>query len=428
MIRAAVISCVGFLGVFISTVVVSRVLGVEGKGIFSLFMVTVAGLWIVAPLGMGQGQLYHASRDSRWLRHFMPNGIALALGIGGVVGLTYFLGGRALGVKAVAVFPWPVLLAGTVAVPAGVLLIYQRQYFLALQRFEWAKACATVSLIFLPLLGFIGLYVAGRAAVETFAGVFVLSLVLSFAAIQILARRIGPASSGFSLDFARRSFSFGSRQFASDVALYLMGRLDFFLVMLFLGAKELGIYSVAVGLAEIIVRLSHEIGTMLFPVFAGGGLKAGQPAAALRVVTLLAIGIAAVLGLASGPIVHILFGEPFADAVPAFRWLLLGTVALATTDVTWSYISAAGRPGLGVFVFGVAALVDVVLNVLLLPRWGVIGASIAATASYVVAALLFLHVFRTSERCSLREALVVTRPDVIRLWRAARQGYGTSAR
>jgi O-antigen/teichoic acid export membrane protein len=425
MIRGAVISYLGFIGVFVSSVIVSRVLGVEGKGVYSLWMATLTGLWIVAALGIAQGHLYHASKDARWLPHFLPNGTAFALGIGGLVGLSYFLGGRALDLDAVALFPWPVLLAGIAAVPAGVLLTYQQQYFLVLERYELAKASVVISLVVLPLLGFIGLALAGRATVSSFAVIFAVSLILSFVVFRTVAYGLGPPSAGFSGTLARRSLTFGWRQFASDVALYLMGRLDFFLVMLFLGARNLGIYSVAVGLAEISVRLSNEIGTMLFPAFAGGSLQAGRPATALRLVTLFACGIALLLALVSTPLVRILFGDAFAAAAPAFLWLLPGTIAWSTTYVTWSYIAAAGRPELGVVVFGTAAAVDAALNVLLLPRLGVVGASIAATASYIVAALLFLHFFRKSERCSLREALIATPADLGLLWGAARQAYGT---
>ncbi len=406
---------------------VSRLLGVEGKGIFSLFMVTVSGLWIVASLGMPQGQLYHASKNRLWLSHFMANAVVCSTLTGGLVALTYFLGGRALGFKAVTALPWPVLLIGIVAVPAGLLLIYQRQYFLVLDRFELAKASGATSLT-LPVIGYLVLYGADHTGVTTFAGAYLASQLFCFGAFQVAARRVGVVPGRFSKELARRSLSFGSRQFASDLALYLTSRLDFFLVMLYLGGKGLGIYSVAVGLAEITIRLSNEIGTMLFPIFATGNLKTGQPTAALRLVTLLAVGVAAPLALTSGPLVRILFGQAFADAAPAFRWLLIGTVAWSTTNVTWTYISARGRPGLGVFVFGLAAGVDLLLNVLLLPYWGVIGASIAATASYVVAALLFLHFFRKSEACSLQEAFVPNRSDFRLLWRAFLQAWGSIVR
>jgi O-antigen/teichoic acid export membrane protein len=427
MIRAMIISCVGFAGVFLSSVMVSRLLGVEGKGVFSLFMATVSGLWVVAALGVPQGQLYHASRDPKWLSHFMANGVIFAGVLGGIVGLGYFLGGRALGLGAVAPLVGPVLGAGILAVPAGVLLIYQREYFLALHRYELAKASGAVSLT-LPVLGYLGLYLTGHVGVTSLVGAYLASQLLCFAVFHAAARGLGPSPDRFSWELARRSLTFGGRQWASDLTVFLAIRLDFFVVVLFLGERGLGLYSVAVALAEIITRLSNEIGTMLWPIFAGGSLKSGQPAAALRVVTLAAVVTAAALGLISEPLVRLLFGPAFVDAVPALRWLLLGTVAWSTINVTYPYISAIGRPGLGMFVFGLAAAVDVLLNLVFLPRWGVSGAGIAATLSYVVAAVIFLRLFRVSEGCTLREALVPRAADCRRLWNAVLQVAAGMAR
>jgi O-antigen/teichoic acid export membrane protein len=279
----------------------------------------------------------------------------------------------------------------------------------------------------LPVIGYFGLHLAGHSGVPTFVGAYVASQLLCFAAFYVPCRRIGPPPGPFSVELARRSISFGFRHFASDIALYLTSRLDFFIVMLYLGERGLGIYSVAVGLAEITVRLSNEVGTMLFPIFARGSLRAGDAAAALRTLTLLAVGAATVLGLTSGPLVRILFGAAFVDAIPAFRWLLVGTVAWSTTNVTWPHTSAGGRPGLGVFVFLLAAGVDLLLNVALLPRWGLVGASVAATSSYFVAALIFLHYFRAAEGCTLREALVPGASDSRRLWRAIVRAFGRGA-
>src|SRR5665213_4256504 len=85
MMRAAFISYSSFVFLFLSSVVISRLLVVEGKGIFSLFMVSITGLIVVATLSMGQGQMYHASKDPRWLTNFMANAIPFALVTGGIV-------------------------------------------------------------------------------------------------------------------------------------------------------------------------------------------------------------------------------------------------------------------------------------------------------------------------------------------------------
>lgn len=420
MVSAVIISYVGLLGSFVASVVASRLLGVEGKGLFSLFVATVTGLSLLATLGMHQGQLFQVSRHPAWLTHFMPNAIPFSILSGGAVALLYFGGGWALGWKDVLALGASGIVAGIVVVPVGVLLIFQRQYFLALHRYELAKVQGTVAAA-LPLLAYIALYLARQTSLDAFLGAFVATQVVCFVAFQLPVPHVGPRQEGFSPPLARQSLSFGLRQLASIIASYLMGRLDFFIVAQYLGARGLGIYSVAVSLAEITVRLSNEIGTMLYPAFSGRILKPGQAAATLRLVTLMAALAGGGLALVSGPLVQLLFGPAFAQVVPTLLWLVPGTIAWSTTHVTWTYVSASGRPAIGIFVYSVATAVDVLLNVVLLPRLGVVGASIAAAGSYFVAAGLFLHFFRQSEPCSLRDAFVVKAADLRRLWKAARR-------
>ena len=419
MVSAVIISYVGLVGSFVASVVASRVLGVEGKGLFSLFVATVTGLSLLATLGVHQGQLFQVSRHPQWMIHFLPNAILFSLLGGSGIALLYFVGGWAIGFKNVLALGTFGVVAGIVVVPVGVLLIFQRQYFLALHRYELAKAQGTVA-VSLPLVAYLGLFLAGHTSLDAFLGAFVGSQVLCFLGFQLPARRVGPVQQRFSIPLARQSLDFGLRQLASIVASYLMGRLDFFIVAQYLGARGLGIYSVAVGLAEITVRLSNEIGTMLFPAFSGRTLKPGQPVATLRLVTLMAALAGAMLALVSVPLVRVVYGPAFAAVVPTLLWLVPGTIAWSTTHVTWTYVSANGRPAIGILVYATATAVDVLLNVVLLPRMGVVGASISAATSYVVAAGLFLFFFRQSEPCSLRDALIVKVADLRDLWKAAR--------
>ncbi|HKE92311.1 MAG TPA: polysaccharide biosynthesis C-terminal domain-containing protein [Gemmatimonadales bacterium] len=427
MLSAAVISYAGLVGSFVASVVASRLLGVEGKGLFSLFVATITGLSLLATLGVHQGQLFHVSRRPEWLGHFMTNAVPFSLLGGGAAAALYFLGGWALGwtdVRALGVFG---VIAGLVVVPVTVLMIFQRQYFLVLHRYELAKVAGTVA-VTLPLFGYVALYLVHQTSLDAFLGAFVGSQLVCLVVFQVPVQRLGAHGGGFSPELARQSLGFGLRQLASIFCSYLMGRLDFFIVAQYLGGRGLGIYSVAVSLAEITVRLSNEIGTMLYPAFSGRTLKPGQPAAALRLVTLMAVVAGASMALISAPLVQLLFGPAFAEAVPALRWLVVGTVAWSTTHVTWTYVSATGRPAIGVLVYSIATAVDVLLNVLLLPRLGVIGASIAAATSYIVAALLFLHFFRRTETCSLRQAFIANASDLQLLWKAARAVAGRFGR
>ena len=411
LVRAMAISYAGFAGGLASSVAVSRILGVDGKGVFSLFTATVTGLMTVATIGVPHGQMYHVVQRQNWLRHFMANAYVFALGLGGGVAAVYFGVGGRLGLRTVAQLPRPLLVVGIVAVPIGVLLTYQRQFLLVRGRYELSKASFALSQG-LPALAYLALALTGRATVIAVVGVYVAIQVVVSLFFVIPIRRAEPAGRSFSPELARASLHFGFRQFCSDVALYLTSRLDFFLVALYLGSAGLGIYSVAVAMAEVTTRVANELGTMLFPVFADreGGQSYG--ALILRVVLLISVALAVGLAVVSGPVIRLLFGDRFLPALVPFRWLLVGTIAWSSIHVTWPHTSASGRPLLGVPIFAAAAAVDALLNVVLLPRLGVVAASIAADVSYIAAAGAFLIVFRRAHNVSWRDLLIAKASDV----------------
>ena len=415
LIRGAAISYVGMAGALIASILTARLLGVEGKGAFSLFHATVAALTITATLGISQGHIYHVSRTPTLQPYFLSNAAVFAITSGTLVAVGYIIAAAIFRFKVTTGLDHSLVGAALIAVPVGLLVSYQRQYFLVLHRFELAKLSGALSQC-LPVCGYALVFAFVGRSVAYFAVTYVATQIACLAIFSVASFRAAPARLQFSGSLARRALSFGWRQYIGDIMLFLTSRLDFFVVMVYLGHKGLGIYAVAVSIAEIAIRLSNEIGTMLFPIFARGDLNTGKARVALRLVTLLGFAAGLGLGVFGVPFIALLYGPEFAEVAPALRWLLVGTVAWSTINVTWPYLSAAGRPEVGAFVFGGAAVMDLALNLLLLPRWGVIGACVSASASYLAAAAVFLHFFRHSEQCSLRQALVPRAADIAVLW------------
>lgn len=411
VLRAMLISYVGFAASFLSSIVLARALGAEGKGAFSLFQASVTTVTVFAGFGIGHGQMYYAAKDPNRLPYFMPNGLIVSLVLGGGAATLYFLAGWVFNIPVVATLGWRAVVAGVLCVPVTALLAFQRQYLLVTHEYPLAKLSTALSLAS-PLAAFGLVYLLGRVTVADLVVAFVASQVACAIVFQLLLARRTRLIGRLSADFARMSARFGVRQYLSDLALTLTSRLDFFIIVYLLDKSALGIYSVAVGLAEVVSRLPSELGTMLFPAFASGKIPEGQAAPIVRRVFLLGVMISVLLALISQPLVVLLYGTRFGEAIAAFRWLLLGTLAWGTIFVTWNHASAGGRPGVGVPIFGAAAAVDAILCFVLLPRLGVLGASLAAAASYWFAALLFLRLFCRRERCTLREALVPKLDDV----------------
>ena len=115
---------------------------------------------------------------------------------------------------------------------------------------------------------------------------------------------------------------------------------------------------------------------------------------------MLLVPIAMVLGLFGRLIVRTVFGPAFADADTTARWLA-PTVAL----YGFSYLGATvlytqGQARLVPWLTGVAAVENIVLNLVLIPRYSLVGAAVATTVTEVTRAIaLTVAGVRLADRC-----------------------------
>jgi O-antigen/teichoic acid export membrane protein len=411
VLLAVLISYIGSAASFISSILVARLIGVAGKGIMSLFIESVFGIVIFSGLGIGNGQIYHVSKTPDRIKFFFSNAYLFSLILSGGTALGYFTIGYLFNFKLITIMGWEAIFLAIIVAPVMQMIVFQRQYFLAIHNYKIAKANYALTMG-LPLLIYFMVYFLGLVTVNNLITAFVIGQVISFIYFQMLIYRVGPKREAFSWRFARDSFSFGIRQYLSDVLQYLSYRIDFFLVAWFLGQNGLGLYSVAVAMAEITSRLTHEIGTILFPAFASGNISPIQAAPILRKIFFVSLVIAVVLVLASYHIIVLIFGEKFVGAVPAFRLLLVGTLGYSMVLVTFNYTAASGQPELGIPIFAITVILEVILNIMLLPKSGIVGAAIAATVSYWCAACIFLIIFCKKNKCSVMDAMVIRLEDL----------------
>lgn len=113
-----------------------------------------------------------------------------------------------------------------------------------------------------------------------------------------------------------------------------------------------------------------------------------------RLVSLAACGLALTFALFAGPFLGTLYGTKLLPAAPCLKVLALGTVPLALGMLVSQVLIATGGQS-QVLVVNVAALaLNMALSLTLIPRYGVLGASLAALVSYAASALGLLWAAR----------------------------------
>jgi PST family polysaccharide transporter len=164
--------------------------------------------------------------------------------------------------------------------------------------------------------------------------------------------------------------------------------------------QVLGNYVAAVRLTEFINLLPIAVMTSLFPILSQTAKDAPRfrhyLQLSFRALMAIAFGVCIVMTLFAGPIVHLLYGAKFAAAGPLLAVLIWSEVPVFFGVVIGNGLVAKNLQNCLPLSTGIGAVVNVVLNLYLIPRWGAMGSAWATNISYTLAAILFFLVFQRS--------------------------------
>ena len=176
----------------------------------------------------------------------------------------------------------------------------------------------------------------------------------------------------------------------SALVLMLLFRLDAVLLEVFKGDDEVGIYSVAYRLLETTLFVAFAINQAIFPVVSRSSERWKWRAAfrhAQAIGGFVYLPFIAVCIVEGEAIIALLFGEKYALPSSAILvWLAPAALFYAVAFFCNAMLTAA-YDGAGLFVSSIAAtVVNVVLNLILIPPYGGVGAGIATVIAYAVQA------------------------------------------
>jgi O-antigen/teichoic acid export membrane protein len=224
----------------------------------------------------------------------------------------------------------------------------------------------------------IGSYAAGAA--------FVLVL------IALQWRRL---SLRFDRGLMRRLFDFGLPTMPAEASLYLLNFVDRLIIARSLGLAEAGLYSLAVKFAQAVNVLVRGF-QLAWPPLAYSIRDDDEARRTYAtVVTLFVAGCAWVVAgmwLFSRWIVRALAAPQFFDSYEAIGLIATAVTLYALYLVLVVILGRTGRTEFNLPAAIAALVVNVVLNLLLVPPLGIVGAGLALVASYLVV-LALMYVF-----------------------------------
>lgn len=191
----------------------------------------------------------------------------------------------------------------------------------------------------------------------------------------------------------KRMLSLGSIYALALMVINLNYRIDVILLDKLSTAFETGIYAKGVSITEYLWQIPMLLSTV---VFARSAVSKNDKMFSLKVAQLLrlsflVIGLGAlILFLCSEFIIVLMFGEAFIKSVEVLNVLLPGVVLLTIFKVINMDLSGKGKPWISLKAMLPALMINIVLNFILIPKYGAYGAALASTISYSLASVLFI--------------------------------------
>jgi O-antigen/teichoic acid export membrane protein len=291
-----------------------------------------------------------------------------------------------------------------------------------------AGAVRVASLVNVCALGDQGLGYLGLALVHQLtptSAVIVWFLAATGLAIvdSVLAwRHDWPGALRTGLPTIKRGMAFALASWTANGLSLLALRADMFFLAFYLDAGAVGVYSIAVTLAELSWYVPTALNSILLPKVASEGEEASLDVTVrlTRTIWPFTLVVSGAVGLAAVFVVPFLFGAPFRASIVPLVLLTPGIVFSAIASLPTAYMAGIGRPIDATKATLVNVIVNVVANVVLIPVLGVPGAALASTLSYGAGAvvIVFLFVRRTGVR--VRNLLIPKMQDFRVFWTVAR--------
>lgn len=376
-------------------IVVGRLLGPDSMGLWSAVVATTAIVYGFVNLALNIPVAREAARNrhsamiylgSAWLLVVVwtiPATVALSLGVGMLVGFRQ----AAL---------WAILLVA-LSMGIGSLSSLWLAIFIALGRFEYCLYLnLAIRLMGAVLLALVVYFIPNIFTVLAMS--LVTHAVFCIVAFALASSLIGPILPRWNFSLFRALFTEAIPITLASVMTHIGLRVDALMMERLRGTYEAGIYSAAYSVYMFGGVLLYSATIVFFPKFAQHSNPLHSDTELFRSLFMRAAcglvaigGLGTILGwLGSGHAIRLLYGAQFDGSLLPLRLLVVGFPFVGLNRLGYQALNASNRQIATLLTTFIGASFNVVANLLLIPHWGYIAASLTTVATEALMALVFV--------------------------------------
>lgn len=397
-----------FLGL-IGTVLISRGLGAEGRGLLAALLIYPQLLVSIFEGGMRQATVLFlgkkiASESDVLGATFIFTFVSSLLGYLFVLCLLFNFGPDNNNLS--------LFIISALVLPISIAVSSLKGYFLGKQKIQRFNRLAWVEKL-IYAVGVIFIYYFGTVDVSSVLLLTILSslinLILGIWFFSVMKPNIG----SFKLITFKSMFKIGV---VYGIGLFLIDanyKVDILILSWLSNFNELGTYTLAVKLSELLWQLPGAIVVVLLSKGANSTSKEMVPiiAKTIRVTLLVTFFLAIGLCIFSHLFVGLIFGLDFEDVPLIVTTLIPGVMFMVVFKTINTFYAGQGKPHYSIFIMGVAVLINILFNFILIPYYGALGAAVASNVSYFVSSFIIMVTFCRKEKVPICDVLIIQKLD-----------------
>lgn len=234
-----------------------------------------------------------------------------------------------------------------------------------------------------------------------------INLIISFVCLKADVKKLK-----FDLSNIIKYAKFGLLPMFTLILITLNYKADIFMLdtIFHIPKSEIGIYSVAIALAEKIWLIPDVLMNILMSrlIFGKGSEEIAKLTRMSLFVSLILMAILLVLGR---PIISFVYGLEYVGAYEILAIMLIGVIGMIFFKMVYSYNVVNGKRMINFLFLGGAAIINIIGNYFLIPIGGIAAAAWSSVISYLICGICFLLYFCHIEKVKLHEMLIIQKSD-----------------
>ncbi|MEI7490621.1 MAG: polysaccharide biosynthesis C-terminal domain-containing protein [Bacteroidota bacterium] len=201
------------------------------------------------------------------------------------------------------------------------------------------------------------------------------------------------------------------------VAIFVMQlnyRIDVLMLKKLSTLEQVGFYSLATQIAEQVWHIPYAIETIILSRSANTDDDTGVTrvvASIFRLSMLAGLVVSVVIFYITPFVIPLVFGKDFVSSVPMIQAILPGILILVGFRILNSRLTGKGKPEVAIYCFVPALVINFIANLFMIPKFGGMGAVWSTNISYTLGSIAFLIIYSRKIRMPVSEILVFKKSD-----------------